>query len=148
MDTKQILKHEEKTGIKKGGPYTGKQRHQRQNKVYHMHFEKGYSAVRIANELGVSRNTINSDIQNCYSEIVEEFPKRELSYLLLGQIQALRFQKERLVEYTKDKTMEKKKLDCEKLINGIDCKIADIVLKLNNCRGHGTNIFKKQEDYF
>jgi len=79
MDTNKIPKNkEEKTSVKKGGPYTERQRLQRQNKVYLMHFEQGYSAVIIANELGVSRNTINSDIQYLYSTIQNDDNKISL----------------------------------------------------------------------
>jgi predicted DNA-binding protein YlxM (UPF0122 family) len=136
--TSQITEQEPK----KGGLYTEKERLERQKQVYHMRFEKGYSAVRIADELGVSRNTINSDIHRCYSDIVEEFPKREFTFLLLDQIQALRLQKARIVKYIHDKKMDDKKLNCEKQIFPIDAKIADLVVKFyGTATGYGTNIF-------
>ena len=57
---------------KNGGPYTKKDQEKRRNQVYTLHFEKGYPAVRIADELGVNRNTISEDIKYWYSSIKEE----------------------------------------------------------------------------
>ena len=46
-----------------GGPYTKKEQEQRRSKVYNLHFEKGHSAVKIAETINVNRNTINDDIK-------------------------------------------------------------------------------------
>jgi len=70
---------------KKGGPYTKKDKEKRRTEVYTLHFEKGYSAVRIAEMLGINRNTVNEDIKYLYAQAVEELP-RHTSILLLKQI--------------------------------------------------------------
>ena len=48
---------------KQGGPYTKTEQDDRRKKVYSMYFEKGFSAIKIAHELEVNRNTINQDIK-------------------------------------------------------------------------------------
>ena len=48
---------------KQGGPYTKSEQDERRNKVYSMYFEKGFSAIKIAIELKVNRNTINQYIR-------------------------------------------------------------------------------------
>lgn len=47
---------------KNGGPYTKPEQEERRNKVYELYFEKGYSARKIAKELDVHRNAIDSSI--------------------------------------------------------------------------------------
>ena len=54
------------------GPYTKKEQEQRRSKVYNLHFEKGQSAVRIAETIKVNRNTVNEDIKYWYSQIVSD----------------------------------------------------------------------------
>jgi len=48
---------------KNGGPHTKKDKEKRQSEVYNLHFEKGYSAVRISEMINVNRNTLNDDIK-------------------------------------------------------------------------------------
>lgn len=132
MDSKQILENqkEKQDGPKKGGPYTEKQKLERQNKVYHLHFEKGYSALKISEELGVNRNTISSDIKECYLQLADELPEYEVGSLLLSQLHALRAQKARLVDGLEKQTDHKSKLSYEKLVCDIDWKIGQLVVKL------------------
>lgn len=132
MDTKQIQenKKEKSNSQKNGGPYTEKEKLERQNKVYHLHFEKGYSALKIAEELGVNRNTINSDIKEWYLELADELPVHEVGSLLLSQLHAFRAQKARLVEGLEKQTDTKSKMSYEKLVCDIDWKIGQLVVKL------------------
>ncbi len=44
------------TDSKKGGPYTEKEQEDRRKQVYELHFEKGFSAVKIGEMLKVNRN--------------------------------------------------------------------------------------------
>ena len=60
---------------KKGGPYTTQEQESRRKQVYELHFEKGFSAIKIAEMLNVNRNTINVDIQDWYRKVSEEIPK-------------------------------------------------------------------------
>ena len=48
---------------KNGGPYNKDDQEDRRNQVYMFHFEKGYSALKIAEMLDVNRNTVNEDIR-------------------------------------------------------------------------------------
>ena len=50
---------------KMGGPYTKQEQQIRRDKVFELHFEQGYSALKIAKILDVNRNTINKDIESC-----------------------------------------------------------------------------------
>lgn len=118
------------TSAKKGGPYTEQEKLNRQNKVYHLHFEKGYSAVRIAEELRVNRNTINSDIKTWYLQLAEELPESEAAALFFSQIRALRYQKARLVDRLEKQNEPKIQMQCEKLISDIDYRIGQMVVKL------------------
>jgi predicted DNA-binding protein YlxM (UPF0122 family) len=63
---------------KNGGPYTKKEQEKRKDKVYSLHFEKGYSAVRIAEMINVSRNTVNEDIKYWYAQISTDFENSNL----------------------------------------------------------------------
>lgn len=132
MDSKQILENpqEKQNSAKKGGPYTEPQKLERQNKVYHLHFEKGYSAVRIAEELGVNRNTINSDIKELFIQLADELPKCDLASLFLSQLHTLKAQKARLVDSLANQSEQKSKILYEKLIFDIDWKISQLVVKL------------------
>jgi len=42
---------------KSGGPYSKDEREKRQNEVFRLHFEFGYSAVKIADLMKINRNT-------------------------------------------------------------------------------------------
>ena len=61
-----------------GGPYTKKEQEQRRSKVYNLHFEKGQSAVRIAEIIKVNRNTVNEDIKYRYSQITSDLKNRNI----------------------------------------------------------------------
>ncbi len=100
--------------------------------MYHLHFEKGYSAVRIAEDLGVNRNTINSDIKELYIQFADELPYHEVAGLFLSQIHAFKFQKARLLEKIEKQTDPKIQMQLEKIISDIDYRIGQIVVKLMN----------------
>jgi len=130
--TKQTLEEAQKKAIdpKKGGPYTEQEKLIRRNKVYNLHFEKGYSALRIAEDLGVNRNTINSDIKELYIQFADELPDHEVAGLFLSQIHAFKFQKARLVEKIEKQNEPKIQMQLEKIISDIDYRIGQIVVKL------------------
>jgi len=48
---------------KKGGPYTKNEKTKRQNEVYRLHFERGYSAVKISDMM--KRKLCLQDYQLC-----------------------------------------------------------------------------------
>ena len=57
---------------KTSSPYTKNEQDERRNKVYSMYFEKGFSAIKIAIELKVNRNTINQDVKFLCSELIQK----------------------------------------------------------------------------
>jgi len=83
---------------KKGGPYPKNQQEKRRQQVYELHFEKGYSAVSIANELDVNRNTINEDIKFWQMQFASQFQDQDLGGIILKQIEKLEVQKKRLLQ--------------------------------------------------
>ena len=81
---------------KKGGRYTRKERKESRIKVYHLHFEENKTAVKIAEFLGVNRNTINDDIAYWHSQLVHEFNSQDLTAKMTKQIQRMELQRDRL----------------------------------------------------
>ena len=63
--------------IKKGGPYTKKEQEERRDEVFRLHFEHGYSALKISELMKINRNTINEDIKYLYSQVTNEFDGSE-----------------------------------------------------------------------
>jgi len=151
MNSKQILEtqKENQAGSKKGGPYTEQQKSERQNKVFQLHFEKGYSAVRIAAELGINRNTVNSDIKKGYLHLTDELPDDEVGALFLSQLHTLRAQKARLVDSLEKQSEQKNMIQYERLISDIDWKIGQMILKLMPVKYRENKIryFSKDDKY-
>jgi len=114
---------------KKGGPYTKKEKEDRQTEVNELHFEYGYSAVKIAEMLNVNRNTINEDIKHLYSNLGKEWKEHNLESWLLKQIRRLESQRSRLREGLDDLQDPQVKLNLEKKIFELDNKIIQIVTK-------------------
>jgi len=115
--------------IKKGGPYTEQEQEIRRKQVYELHFEKGFSAVKIAEMLKVNRNTINKDIREWYAKVSEELPEYNVS-LLLKQIHRLEMQQARLLEKLDECTDTKEKITIEKLLYGIYSKMTTETSKI------------------
>jgi len=114
---------------KKGGPYTKHDQVERKKKVYNLHFEKSYSAIKIAEMLDVNRNTINDDIQYWYAKISEELPEYNLC-LLIKQTHKLEMQQARLSEELERCTKIKDKLIIEKLLFSINSKMISEISKM------------------
>lgn len=124
--SKQISKQK----TKKGGPYTDKEKTERQNKVFHMHFDNGYSAVSIAEKLGVNRNTVSSDINKLYLQLADEMPEQDVSLLFLSQIRAMRSHKAKILEKLESQNDVKYAIMLDRIIQGIDKDIAQMLVKL------------------
>ena len=114
---------------KLGGPYTKTEQEQRREQVYQMHFEKGMSAVKIADELKVNRNTINDDIKYWNVQIGAKFGKEDIQLCTANQIEMMSAIKQRLLEDYKERDFETK-LKIEKVVLDIENKIANIVTKM------------------
>ena len=119
--SKQVTKHE----IKKGGPYSEFDREIRQKKVFQLHIEYGYPAVKIAEMMKVNRNTINEDIKACYSKLSSYFDDQTLAQSIIKQIYRFEMQRAHLLGYLGEQVSLKEKLGVEKLIFELDKKILE-----------------------
>ena len=72
-DNQTRCKTNSKSRKKKGGPYSKTDRQTRREEVYRLHFEYGYSALKISELMKINRNTINGDIQYWYSKVVKNW---------------------------------------------------------------------------
>ena len=113
---------------KMGGPYSKQEQEIRKNKVFELHFEQGYSAVKIAKMLEVNRNTINKDIESWYSEIRKEQSNSNKDWFD-KQLLRLEFQRTRLQELLDDGLSTKERMPIEKSITHIDLSIANLIAK-------------------
>ena len=114
---------------KQGGPYTKNEQDERRNKVYNMYFEKGFSAIKIAIELKVNRNTINQDVKFLRSELTQKDQIKPAIWLL-EQKEHLEQQKDRLIELLEITKDFEQRLRVEKIILDIEGKITNLVIKI------------------
>ncbi|MBM3910972.1 MAG: sigma-70 family RNA polymerase sigma factor [Thaumarchaeota archaeon] len=115
--------------VKKGGPYTKKEQDERRQEVFKLHFEKGYSAIKISEMLNVNRNTINEDIKYWRSELAEELNHDVVTWAI-EQFHSFESQKNRLVD----------QLEKEESIQSnhtVGCNI--ICIRLHNLQLYQTN---------
>jgi len=114
---------------KRGGPYSKKDREARRNEVFRLHFEYGYSAVKIAEMMKINRNTINGDIQYWYSKVVKKW-EFDPSYSIIRHIERLELQKTRLREELDKSQSLQEKMSVERLILDVESRILQTHLKL------------------
>ncbi|MEK6946573.1 MAG: hypothetical protein AABX32_03110 [Nanoarchaeota archaeon] len=114
---------------KQGGPYTKNEQDERRKKVYNMYFEKGFSAIKIAIELEVNRNTINQDVKFLRSELTQKDQIKPAIWLL-EQKEHLEQQKDRLIELLEITKDFEQRLRVEKIILDIEGKITNLVIKI------------------
>lgn len=114
---------------KQGGPYTKTEQEERRRKVYSMYFEKGYSAIKIATELDVNRNTINQDVKFLRSDITQKDQIKPAIWVL-EQKEHLEQQKDRLLELLETTKDFEQRLRVEKIILDIEGKITNLVIKI------------------
>jgi len=114
---------------KKGGPYTKHQKEERRKKVNELYFEKHLSALKIADILGVNRNTVNKDIKLAYLQISESFPDNSLLVFLhsIKKIESQRINIEKDLENEKDLS---KKIILEKFLFQINNSITKFYQKM------------------
>jgi len=122
-------KSEFKSKNMKGGPYSPKDRDARIDEVWRLHFEYGYSAIKISELMGVNRNTINSDIKQLYLTLEENWKKTSAVSLLQNHIESAFSQKRRLREELDNTEKISEKLAIEKMILKVDSKINQIQLR-------------------
>lgn len=114
---------------KQGGPYTKTEQDERRKKVYSMYFEKGFSAIKIANELEVNRNTINQDVKLLRSNLTQKDQIKPAIWVL-EQKEHLEQQKDRLLELLETTKDFEQRLRVEKIILDIEGKITNLVIKI------------------
>ena len=115
--------------VKKGGRYTIKEQEERRIQVYHLHFEENRTAVKIAELLGVNRNTINGDIRYWHSQLAHEFNAQNIAAKMTKQIQRIDMQRDRLLEYL-DTADSDERDRIEKFVSDIDGKLMQYYSKM------------------
>ena len=117
---------------KNGGRYTKQEKQKRQDKVYKLHFDYGYSARKIAKLIQVSKNTINNDVSYWYSKIGENHNIFNPESAVINNLERLELQRSRLREQLDNATTFQEQLALEHLIYDIDCKILHTYQKLTD----------------
>jgi len=115
---------------KKGGPYNKNQRRHRRNEVFRLHFEYGYSAMKIAEMMKINRNTINNDINYLYDQLAKKWRHRYIESWWMKQMLRLESQRTRLLEQIKKKENFQNILAIERMILEIDNKIMHWSIKI------------------
>lgn len=117
---------------KSGGPYSKKNRFERRQEVYRLHFERSIPAVKIAELMKINRNTISSDIRFWYSRLTKDWVNYDIHGWFMRQINRLETQRSRLLDdLDKQKDFENK-LSIERLVIEIDNKITQILVNTQN----------------
>ncbi|MCE2506240.1 MAG: hypothetical protein J4F36_07200 [Nitrosopumilaceae archaeon] len=120
------------TTKKKGGPYSKDEKIKRQNEVYRLHFEYGYSARKVAELMKINRNTINEDIFFWYDKIAASSEILNPENSILVSIQRFNVQRSRLRENLDKVENFQQKHAIERMIFDIDSKILNTQLKLES----------------
>ena len=117
---------------KEGGPYTKDERTKRQNEVHRLHFEFGYSAVKISDMMKINRNTINEDIRCLYSNIKDEL-RQDSENFSLRQIGRLESQRVRIVKNITENKIDgdDNSIKHEKLLLDVDTRINNLLIRIN-----------------
>lgn len=118
----ESIKHASKEHRKKGGPYS-KDRSCRRKEVYRLHFEYGYSAVKIADMMKMNRNTVNNDINYLYLKLEKEWNSYSMDSWWMKQTYRMEMQRTRLLEQLGKEVDFQKRLALEKMIHEIDSKM-------------------------
>lgn len=116
--------------VKKGGPYTKKERGERRREAYRLHFEYGYSINKISELMKINRNTIGNDIEYWYSKIAEHSTVFYPESIIVVTTERLDLQRTRLREYLDKISDIQEKLTIERLICDIDYKLTAIHQKI------------------
>ncbi len=117
---------------KRGGSYTRDKKIKRQNEVYRLHFEYGYSARKISELMKINRNTINGDVDYWYDNIYVSSNTVDPEVSVVINIQRFDVQRSRLRENLDKAENFQQRHTIEKMIFDIDCKIINTHIKLAN----------------
>ena len=122
----------DKTIPKAGGPYSKGQRRKRRQEVMRLHFELCLPAIKIADMLGVSRHTINADIQWLYEKMVADIEGKDFNGFFGKQLVRLETQRTRLMSYLSEAKDLDAKLSLERQLADHDFRLAAIVEKFKH----------------
>jgi len=114
---------------KKGGRCSRKEQEERRMQVYHSHFEENKSAVKIAELLGVNRNTINGDVAYWHPQLAHEINSQDLTAKMTKQFQRMEMQRDRLLEDLENASFDER-FRIEKFISEIDNKLLQYYSKM------------------
>ncbi len=116
---------------KKGGPYSKNDKDKRQKEVFRLHFDLGYSAVKISEMMSVNRNTVNKDINYWYSILMEEWYNFKIEDWGVKQLHRLESQSSLLKELD---SIEEPSVRCsiKRMIIDIDSRIMNFVTKVKS----------------
>lgn len=117
---------------RKGGPHTKDEKIKRQNEVYRLHFEYGYSARKISELMKVNRNTINGDISYWYYKIAKHNTIFNPESIIVITTERLDIQRTRLREYLDKASTLQEKMAIERMILEIDLKMTHIHQRIND----------------
>ena len=132
---------------KAGGPYTKQQQDERRRKVNELYFEKHLTAVKIADILGVNRNTVNEDIKLAYVQTGESFPDDSI-LLFLNQIKKMEAQMMTVEKDLESQTDFSKKIILIKLLFQMNNSIAKFYQKMTFHEYDVVHRFRKPTDPF
>jgi|APSaa5957512535_1039671.scaffolds.fasta_scaffold122122_2 hypothetical protein len=128
----QTMPDESKKSKRKGGRYTKQEIIKRQDEVFKLHFDYGYSARKIAKQMEVNRNTINNDLNFWYTKIGKKHNIFNPEDAIILNLEMLEIQRCRLRELLDNTKSFKDQLCIERLIYDIDCKVLHTNQKLTD----------------
>lgn len=108
---------------RKSGPYSKENKEIRRYEVHRLHFEYNFSARHIADLMQVSRNTINKDLEFCYSQIMNNSKILEPELIVEVNLERLDIQYTRLRESLDKTDSSEVKNTIERLILDVNSKI-------------------------
>jgi len=108
---------------KNGGPYSKGDKNKRQDEVYRLHFEYGYSARKIAEVMNINRNTINRDVDYLYYKACKNFNYKVPENRIVMTLQRMESQMSRLREQLDKTETNSDRMAIERLIFDINSKI-------------------------
>jgi predicted DNA-binding protein YlxM (UPF0122 family) len=121
---------QEKCNAKRGGPYKKQEQAKRQDEVYRLHFELGYSANKISEMMHVNRKTINSDIGRLRDRLHSQMHEIDLDSLIMRQLNRIEMQRQRLVAEINSGKSLSEKIPIEKIVFEVDCKMLAFLIKM------------------
>jgi len=126
----KLFDAKKKSSKKRGGPYSKEEKIKRQNEVYRLHFDYGYSGRKIAELMIINRNTVNGDIDYWYSKIVKNTNILNPEDSIIITLKRFEIQRSRLREELDKTDSIQEKLMIERFIFNLDSKILNTYHRL------------------